>query len=127
MENVLAHLNTKVAPDRSWGALERVGRANHGSSLLDDVQSLPDHSHDRGAADELHKVREERARREVGVVAFGEFLRHIHQLHRHQLVAALLKAADNVPDQAALDSVRLAHLPGKEGGYSRNISNDVST
>lgn len=54
VKNVLAHLNTEVSPDGARRALQRIGSSNHGPALLDDIESLPYHSHDRRAGNELN-------------------------------------------------------------------------
>merc|ERR1719342_1603273 len=58
---------------------------------------------------------------EVGVVLLQVFHRGLHHLHGDQLETLLLKARDNLANQATLDAVRLDHDEGSLSGHGKEL------
>lgn len=57
--DIASGLDAEVSADGSWGGSEWVGSSEHGTSLLDDVKSLPDHGDDWSRAHVLDEGWEE--------------------------------------------------------------------
>ena len=94
-----------VAADGAGLRGERVGGAEHGAALLDDVLALPDHGDDRAAGHVLDEPgfadqrrardgerTEEGLRAQVRVVLLEVLDRGVDHLERRELEAALLEA-----------------------------------
>lgn len=107
MGNVAANVNGVVAADGAGGGLERVGGAENGAALLDHVLALPDGGEDGARGHVLEETGKEGLLLEVLVVLAEERLRGLGQLDGDKLEAALLKAANDGGDEAALDTVGL--------------------
>lgn len=107
MADVAAGGDGEVAADGAGLRVQGVGGTQQDTAGLDGINALPDHG-DNGAAEHvLDQAGEEGLLLQVGVVALQVLLGGRDELEGHQLVAALLEAADDGADQAALDAVGL--------------------
>lgn len=115
---------------RTRSRSKRVSCAEHHTSSLDGIEALPDHGDDGARSHVLNKTREERLilqvlivcteriRTDVSICAserYGLTLLEVlgggvDELQGNKLEAALLKAGNDVADEAALDAVGLLLL-----------------
>ena len=132
VDDVAANGNGIVETDGSRCRIERVGGSDHGTSLTDDVLSLPDHGNDRrlSVGHVVNKSGEEGFGRKVGVVLLGvslnskmglmklmvekiiflcsaAYLGRNEGLHGDKLVATTFEAGDDLADESTLDAIRL--------------------
>ena len=112
MANVSANLDAEVATDGAGLGVLGVGLAQHDPSGLDDVEAFLDYRDDRAACQVLAEAGVEGPAGEVSIVLLQQVLRSLHELHRKQLEALLLKSLQNLPDQTTLDAVGLDHDEG---------------
>ena len=75
------------------------------------------HGADRAAGHVGDQTAEESLAGEVSVVLLQVLHGGLHHLHGDQLETLLLKARDNLSNQATLDAVRLDHDEGPLGGH----------
>lgn len=95
-----------------------LGGTEHLAALLDSVETLPDHAHNRAGGHVGQKSREERLVGQVLVVLLEELGGGIHQLQGDELVALLLKASNDLADQAALcDWFLVLYMRVSKEGY----------
>ena len=85
------------------------------------VKLLPHHSTDGAAGHVGDQSTEETLAGEVGVVLLQVFHGGLHHLHGDQLETLLLKARDNLANQATLDAVRLDHDEGSLSGHGKEL------
>lgn len=107
VDNVAAHVDRIVAPDRPWRGGERIGGPDHGPASLDNVLPLPHHRHHRPRGDVVHQLAEEGLALVLTIVDIGQVAAGHQHLDPHQLVPTLLKALDNVTHQTALNALWL--------------------
>jgi hypothetical protein len=69
--------------------------------------STAHHGNDGAAADVVNKATEERLAGQVCIVLLCQGALNVHELQALQCVAALLKALDDVTNEATLNAVRL--------------------
>ena len=134
-------MNGKVSPDGSRKGSCRVGLSKHNTTSLHRVQSLPNldkgilsdlmnthikfsysrrlfyHGADRAASHVGDEATEESLAGEVSVVLLQVLHRGLHHLHGNQLEPLLLKARDNLANQATLDTIGLDHNKGPLGSH----------
>lgn len=119
-----------MATDGTRSRLKRVGGANHGTTLTDDVLAFPNHGNDGSlrlkkinihahfntptrkyiclaVGHVVNKAVEEGTALQVSVVLFGEFLRGNHSLQTDELVAAFLEAGNDLGNETALNAIGL--------------------
>ena len=75
------------------------------------------HGADRAAGHVGDQAAEESLAGEVSVVLLQVLHGGLHHLHGDQLETLLLKARDDLSNQATLDAVRLDHDEGPLGGH----------
>jgi len=97
------------SPDGAHGRLAGHGSAEHLAALEDDVLALPDHGTNGSTGHVRDEASEEALAGEVGVVLLHVLAAGGGKLHGDELVALLLKAGDDLTDEAALDAVGLNH------------------
>src|SRR5581483_120955 len=107
MDDVLRDLQGVVAADGPRCGLDRVGRAGQRTERLDGPVALGHESDQRTGGDEIDKFSEERLFRVLGVVRVRGFYVDCAQLQRDQFQALTLNSGNDVPDDAALDAIRL--------------------
>jgi hypothetical protein len=105
--DVSADVNGVITTNGAWGRLKRVGGTKDGTTLLNNVLTLPDGSDDRTGSHVLQEAWEERLGLEVSVVFTQELLRRSGHLHGDQLETTLLETVQDWANEASLDSVRL--------------------
>jgi hypothetical protein len=105
--DVAANIDGKVTTDGARGRGKRVGGTKEDTASLDGITSLPNHGGDRAAQHVLNQAGEERLLLEVGVVSLEVLLARANKLEGYQLVASVLKAADDGTNEATLDAIRL--------------------
>ena len=74
MADVTSNLDTEVSSDGAWLAVSGVSFAQHNTSGLDGVQTLPHHADNRAAGHVGNKSGEERLLGKVGVVVLQKLL-----------------------------------------------------
>ena len=104
--------HVQVTADGAGGRGERVRGTEQSAALLDHVLALPDHGHNGARGHVLDQAGEERLALEVGVVLLQVVFAGVHELHGHELEAAVLEALDDLADESALDTVGLNHDVG---------------
>merc|ERR1712000_392958 len=129
--DVAANLDAKVAAD---GAGERVvgaGLAEELAARADGVVALPHHADDGARGHVLDEASEEALGGQVGVVLLKELLGGVGHLQGSELEALLLKALDDLADQATLDAVGLDHNVGalashveREVGWQKGLGRE---
>lgn len=107
MADISANINGVVTTDGAWSRLKRVGGTEDGTTLLDNVLTLPDSSDDRTRGHVLQETWEERLGLKVSVVLTQKLLRWSGHLHGDQLEATLLETVQDWANETSLDSVRL--------------------
>mmetsp|Transcript_8949 Transcript_8949/g.15332 ORF Transcript_8949/g.15332 Transcript_8949/m.15332 type:complete len:202 (-) Transcript_8949:255-860(-) len=109
MNHVPSDLDGQVPANGARLRLQGIGGANQLTSGLDHAGSLPHHA-DHGPGDDVvHKVLEERLRREVTVVRLRERLGAVEHLEALALEPLALEAPDDVAHQSPLNTIRLDH------------------
>ena len=134
-------MDGKVSPDGSREGSSRVCLSKHDTTSLHCVQTLPNlesesmsctfkskivkllphHGADGAAGHVGDQSTEESLAGEVGVVLLQVFHGGLHHLHGDQLETLLLKARDNLANQATLDAVRLDHDEGSLSGHGKEL------
>ena len=110
--DITANLDTEVSSDGAWLAVSWVSLAQHHTSSLNGVQTLPHHA-DNGAAGHVgNESGEESLLSEVGVVVLQKLLASLLHLHGDQLVSLLFEPLDDITDDAPVDAIRLDHDEG---------------
>merc|ERR1719376_90808 len=115
--DVAPDMDGEVSPDGSGEGGSRVRLTKHNTTSLHCVQTLPNHGADRAAGHVGDKSAEESLAGEVGVVLLQVLHGGLHHLHRDQLETLLLKARDDLANQATLDPVGLDHDEGPLSGH----------
>ena len=110
--DVSTNINAEVSSDGSWGGAQWVGLSEHGSSLLDDILSLPNHGDNGSASHVLDKTWEEGLGAEVSVVLLEQLFAGLDELQGDQLVPSLLESLDDLSNESSLDTVWLDHDEG---------------
>lgn len=77
----------KVTSDGTGGGLQGVGGTQDGSTGLDGIQTLPDHTDDGAGVHVLDQTGEEGLLLQVGVVVFQVFLTGSAHLQTNELMA----------------------------------------
>ena len=77
------------------------------------------HGADRAASHVGDEATEESLAGEVSVVLLQVLHRGLHHLHGNQLEPLLLKARDNLANQATLDTIGLDHDEGPLGSHGK--------
>src|ERR687892_333237 len=109
VHEVLARLEGEVTSDRARRGVARIRRSHHRAHDLPRVgTAFDDHRDERPARDERYEVVEERLALVLGVVALRELGVDPTLVHGHDREALALETADDLADEAALDSVGLA-------------------
>ena len=108
----LVRTHAQVTADGAGGRGEGVGSAEQSAALLDDILALPDHGDNGAGSHVLDQTREEGLALEVLVVLLEVLLAGVHELHGHELEAAVLEALDDLADKTALNAVGLDHNVG---------------
>ena len=138
-----AHMDGEVSPDGAGKGSSRVGLTKHYTTSLHCVQTLPNldvggfkdrlrcalqfarmllyHGADRAAGHVGDQTAEESLAGEVSVVLLQVLHGGLHHLHGDQLETLLLKARDNLSNQATLDAVGLDHDEGPLGGHGKDL------
>src|SRR6185437_4420294 len=107
VDDVLRHLQSVVAADGARRSLDRVGSPGERAERLDGAVALG-HDRDKWAGgDEIDKFPEEGLFRVLGVVRVRGVRVDCAQFERDHFQALALNSGNNIPDQAALDAVRL--------------------
>merc|ERR1740122_527434 len=115
--DVAPDMDGEVSPDGSGKGGSWVCLTKHNTTSLHCVQTLPNHGADRAAGHVGDKAAEESLAGEVSVVLLQVLHGGLHHLHRDQLETLLLKARDDLANQATLDAVGLDHDEGPLSGH----------
>src|SRR5215210_1395834 len=107
VDQVVRQGEGEVAPDGAWRGLGRVRGAHKVPHNLYGALTPYPHRDDGGRCDELDELVEERLVAVLCVVLLGEVAAHVHKLHRVDVQALGLDAADDLTDEAAADAVPL--------------------
>ena len=107
MDYVPPSHNSVVSSDRPGLSSQRVCSTDQLPSRGDYACSLPDHCDNGPRADVGNQIPEEGLRREILVVLLCERARRGEEFQGGELEALALEAADDLSDEAALDSVGL--------------------
>lgn len=110
--HVSTHVNGVVTSDGAWSRSQWVGGTQDGSTLLDNILTFPDGGQHWTRQHVGQQGWEERLGLQVVVVLSQERLRWLAELDAHQLEASVLESAQDLVDQASLDTVG---LNGNEG------------
>merc|ERR1719504_57012 len=115
--DVAPDMDGEVSPDGSREGGSGVCLTKHNTTSLHCVQTLPNHGADRAAGHVGDKAAEESLAGEVSVVLLQVLHGGLHHLHRDQLETLLLKARDDLANQATLDAIGLDHDEGPLSGH----------
>jgi len=107
--DVPANRESVVTANSTRSGRERVGSTEHGTTGLDSVETLNNHSNYGPRVHVFDEAGEEGLASEVLVVPLEVFLGWSDHLEGDDLETPLFKARDDGPDKVALDAIRLDH------------------
>lgn len=120
MANVSTHVNGKVTSDGTWSGLQWVGSTKNGSTLLDNVLTLPNGGEDWAGKHVRQQGWEEWLLSQVGVVGLQQGLSWGNELDTDELETSVLESTEDRGDQTSLDTVWLERglVAGGSGKWS---------
>src|SRR6185437_14730380 len=107
MHDVLRDLQGEVTADGPGQRLDRVGGTSEGTERLDGPLALGDQRDQRAGSDEIDKLPEEGLFRVLGIVRMRGVGVDCAQFQRDHLQALALNPGNYLPDDVALNTVRL--------------------
>ncbi len=105
--NVATNVNGVVTTDGTGGRLEGVGGTKNGTTLLDNILTLPNGGKNGTRSHVREQTREEGLLLEVEVVLTEELLGGVSKLDGNKLEATGLESGDDGGNEATLDTIGL--------------------
>jgi hypothetical protein len=107
VSNVATNINGVITTDGTRGRLKRVGGTKNGTTLLDNILTLPNGGKNGARSHVREQTGEEGLLLEIRVVLTEELLRGLGKLDGNKLEATRLESGDDGGNEATLDTIGL--------------------